>query len=208
MRGDTNMTTPISSEATQVARPQRADARRNRARILDAARGVLAEHGVEAGMDEIARRADLGVGTLYRHFPTKEALVDAIASDHFAELAELAGRALEAEGTPGARFNEFMWSAARRTRADAAMAQVMAEQPQVLDRVAGSKSALTERVDELVRQAVASGELRPDATGADVPAIMCGLGSMVAMERVKPGVGWERYLTIALDGLRHGAPGA
>ena len=202
------MTTTRETPVTPAERPLRADARRNRARILDAARGVLAEHGVEAGMDEIARRADLGVGTLYRHFPTKDALVDAIASDHFAELAELAGRALEGDGTPGERFTQFIWAAARRTRADAAMAQVMAAQPQVLDRVAGTKDALTDRVDDLVAQAVASGELRPDATGGDVPAIMCGLGSVVATERIRQGATWERYLTIALDGLRHGAPNA
>ena len=202
------MTTPATSATTPADRPQRADARRNRARILDAARVVLAELGVEAGMDEIARRADVGVGTLYRHFPTKDALVEAIAADHFAELAELAGRALEADGTPGERFTGFMWSAAMRTRADAAMAQVMAEHPQVLDRVAGTKSALVERVAELVRAAVASGELRPDATGDDVGAIMCGLGSVVASERVRGGADGERYLTIALDGLRHRGPDA
>ena len=60
----------------------------------------------------------------------------------------------------------------------------------------------------LVAQAVASGELRPDATGGDVPAIMCGLGSVVTTERIRPGATWERSLTIALDGLRHGAPNA
>ena len=63
-------------------------------------------------------------------------------------------------------------------------------------------------VADLVAQAVASGELRPDATGGDLPAIMCGLGSVVATERIRPGATWERYLTIALDGLRHGAPNA
>ena len=202
------MTITPATPATPAERPLRADARRNRARILDAARAVLAEQGVEAGMDDIAARADLGVGTLYRHFPTKDALVEAIASDHFAELAELAGRALEGAGTPGERFTRFIWDAAHRTHADAAMAQVMAAQPQVLDRVAGTKEALTARLDQLVRAAVASGELRPDATWGDVPAIMCGLGSVVATERIRPGATWERYLTIALDGLRHGAPNA
>ncbi len=199
-------TIPATSVIDTPARPMRADARRNRARILDAARAVLAEHGVDAGMDEIARSADLGVGTLYRHFPTKEALIDAIAADHFAELAELAGRALDGSGSPGERFTDFIWSAARRTRGDAAMAQVMAANAQVLDRVAGTKVALTERVDLLVQAAVASGELRADASGADVPAIMCGLGSVVATEALGHGAGWERYLTLALDGLRYGAP--
>ena len=202
------MTITPATPATPTERPLRADARRNRARILDAARVVLAEQGVEAGMDDIAARADLGVGTLYRHFPTKDALVEAIAADHFAELAELAGRALDGPGTPGERFTGFIWDAARRTREDAAMAQVMAAQPQVLDRVAGTKDALTERLDVLVRAAVASGELRADATWGDVPAIMCGLGSVVATEPIRPGATWERYLTIALDGLRHGAPNA
>lgn len=199
--------TPVTPDLAEP-RQLRADARRNRARILDAARSVLAEQGVGAGMDDIARRADVGVGTLYRHFPTKEALVEAIAADHFGEIAELAGRALEAPGTPGERFIGFMWDAARRTRADTAMAQVMAVQPAVLDRAAATRDTLIERVDALVAAAVASGELRPDASGDDVPAIMCGLGSVVASDAVRPGAGWERYLSIALDGLRLGAPNA
>ena len=77
---------------TQVAgRPLRADARRNRERVLQAAREVFAEQGREAQMDDVARRAAVGVGTVYRHFPTKEALIDAIAGE--ALRAAAGGRA-------------------------------------------------------------------------------------------------------------------
>src|SRR3954454_9994861 len=76
---------------TQVAgRPLRADARRNRERVLTAAREVFAEHGREAQMDDVARRAAVGVGTVYRHFPTKEALIDALVAEAFERLLGVA----------------------------------------------------------------------------------------------------------------------
>ena len=75
---------------------QRADARRNRERVLAAARAQFAANGLEAQIDDIARAADVGVGTVYRHFPTKEALLQALAADRFTRLAEWAREALEA----------------------------------------------------------------------------------------------------------------
>jgi AcrR family transcriptional regulator len=80
----------------QVERTQRADARRNRERVLSAARAQFAANGLEAQIDDIARAADVGVGTVYRHFPTKEALLEALAADRFIRLAEWAREALEA----------------------------------------------------------------------------------------------------------------
>ena len=81
---------------SQVAdRPLRADARRNRERVIAAARAVFAEHGRDAQMDDVARRAGVGVGTVYRHFPTKEALLVALALDAFERVVAEARRALE-----------------------------------------------------------------------------------------------------------------
>ena len=77
-------------ETKPPARGQRADARRNRAKVLEAARHQLAEHGLDTQVDEIAREAGVGVGTVYRHFPTKEALFEALAEDKFEGLARAA----------------------------------------------------------------------------------------------------------------------
>ncbi len=188
-----------------TVRPLRADARRNRERIVAAAREVLAEQGIDAQMDDIAARAGVGVGTVYRHFPTKDALVGALAAQHFEAITTLAVSALDGPGTPGERLEAFLWDSARRMRGDAALAEIMAERPQVMGSAAAEQERLLDTVGELVGQGVASGELRADAGRDDVPTIMCGLGSVMAKEQLGAIGGWERYLTLMLDGLR--APG-
>src|SRR3954465_3690398 len=110
---------------TQVAgRPLRADARRNRERVLTAAREVFAEHGSEAQMDDVARRAEVGVGTVYRHFPTKEALFAALLEDTFARIADRARLALEQEDAWEA-FTALMWDAGESLAGDRALAEAM-----------------------------------------------------------------------------------
>ena len=84
-----------------VEPPLRADARRNRAAIVKAARAVFAKHGRDAQMDDVARRAKVGVGTVYRHFPTKEALLEALAEDRFRQLAEYATSGVDDRGAVG-----------------------------------------------------------------------------------------------------------
>src|SRR5687767_3365574 len=91
-------------------KPLRADARRNREKVMAAARGAFAEHGSEAQMDEIARRAEVGVGTVYRHFPTKEALCGALIEDTFARLADEARAALD-EADAWAALTGLLWAA-------------------------------------------------------------------------------------------------
>ena len=92
--------------------PLRADARRNRERILDAARDAFAEHGRAVPLDEIATRAGVGPGTVYRHFPTKEALVEAVAAAGYEEICEIARESLELDD-PWQAFNDFMWRGAQ-----------------------------------------------------------------------------------------------
>src|SRR5918912_4352335 len=106
MAGDARLAAPLTH------RPLRADAARNRARVLDAARGAFAESGLGVGVEEIARRAGVGKGTLYRRFPTKEALVRAIFDDILAEYERLAAAAAE-EPDAGEAFARFLDGAAR-----------------------------------------------------------------------------------------------
>jgi AcrR family transcriptional regulator len=181
-------------------RPPRADARRNRARVLEAARSCFAESGLEAQVDEIARCAGVGVGTVYRHFPTKEALYEALAADHFLRLAATAREAL-GEADPWEAFSGFMRRSAELQASDRALAEVMAAQPGVMRDAARNREDLHSAVAELVSRAQAAGSLRPDVVPADVPMLMCGIGRATRSAGA-PGISWERYLAVVLDGLR------
>jgi AcrR family transcriptional regulator len=177
-------------------KPLRADARRNRERILKAARAVFADHGIEAQIDDVAKRAKVGVGTVYRHFPTKEALLDAVVRERFEEIAGYAEEALRHEDA-WEGFSELIWRAAERNAADRAFCEVCAftDQTRIVEEtgLAGHTSTLMER-------AKAQGTLRADATQMDIPIMMAGCGSVM---RIHPSPDiWRRYLTIMLDGMR------
>jgi AcrR family transcriptional regulator len=189
----------------QAARPLRADARRNRERVLTAARACYAEHGREAQIDEIARKAGVGVGTVYRHFPTKEALGQAIAADHFERLAAGAREGLEHENA-WQGFCDFMSRAAEVQANDRALAEVISAQPEAMQEAAAHRDDLHEAVAQLVVRAQKAGALRADVVPEDVPMLLCGLGRATRVGSTGPTMSWERYLVIMLDGLL--APGA
>jgi AcrR family transcriptional regulator len=178
------------------AKPLRADARRNRERILKAARAVFAEQGMHSQIDDVARRAKVGVGTVYRHFPTKEALVDALVRERFEEIAGYAREALEREDA-WEGFCELIWRAAERNAADLTFLEAVAftDQSGVVAEV-----GLRDSTDELVRRAKAQGKMRADATQEDVPMMMCGASSVMRLSPTPDA--WRRYLTLMLDGLR------
>jgi AcrR family transcriptional regulator len=181
--------------------PRRADARRNREKILQAARAAFAEDGLDAQMPELARRAGVGVGTLYRHFPTKDALVCALAQDHFTQLGDLAEDACE-ERDAWSALAELIWTSARMFAEDRGLAEIAAKQPQAIQRVAEEQDRLVGHVARLVDRAKADGRVRADASVDDVGTIMCGLGAVARMQVLGKPVSWERYVTLMLDGLR------
>ncbi|HEX2468446.1 MAG TPA: TetR/AcrR family transcriptional regulator [Solirubrobacterales bacterium] len=188
--------------APAVVVKQRADARRNRKRVLDAARAQFAEHGVEAQIDDIARAAGLGVGTVYRHFPTKDALLEALAADRFQRLAEWADEAL-AEPDPWEAFCHFLRRSAELQASDRALSKLMSER-ESFQGAANEAARLLEATQAVVDRTQASGELRPEITAEDVAMLMCGLGSSCGPHGFagKHGMGWERYLDILIAGLR------
>ena len=151
-------------------------------------------------MDDIARRAGVGVGTVYRHFPTKEALYEALAADHFLRLAATA-REAPGGADPWEAFSGFMRRSAELQASDRALAEVMAAQPEVMRDAARNREDLHAAVAELVSRAQAVGVLRADVVPADVPMLMCGIGRATCASG-GPGMSWERYLAIVLDGLR------
>ena len=184
----------VSIGTQELSRPLRADARRNRERVLKAARAVFAAKGRDAHCEDIARRAKVGVGTVYRHFPTKDALLEALAREQFDVLTQWAREAEQAPD-PWAAFNALIWRGAEFQAKDRALMEAVAAFKPSVARQAEELHACTER---LMRRAQAEGEMRADATGEDVRLMMCGLGSVMQMS----GDGWRRYLTVMLDGLR------
>ena len=177
-----------------LERPLRADARRNRERILRAARAVFAEKGREAQVDDVARRAKVGVGTVYRHFPTKEALLEALALEQFERITGWARDAL-AEEDAWKAFEAMIWRGAELQASDRALMEAVADAKSRVARDAHELHACTE---ELLARARAAGVARADATAEDVQLMMCGLGSVMQ----RPGEIWRRYLELMLDGLR------
>jgi len=183
-----------------VERVLRADARRNRKRVLDAARRCMAREGLDAQIEEIARTAGVGIGTVYRHFPTKEHLVEALATARFERLAELAREALERD-EPWAGFEQFMRTSAAIQSDDRALSEVLTSRPETMARAAESVDILA-LVSELMGRGQAAGVIRADADPRDVPMLMCALAGAHRNPYTHP----ERYIGIVLDGLR--APGA
>jgi AcrR family transcriptional regulator len=196
----TTQATPTPA-APAVEVKQRADARRNRKRVLDAARMLLAEHGLDVHVGRIARTAGVGVGTVYRNFPTKEDLLQAMADERFAFFAERARAALE---DPDAwhGFSELMRECARVTAEDRALSEAMDQLPSLCG-TAADKAGLNELTGELIERAKADGAMRTDFSVDDIPSIMRGLARATApREQAPPPMRWERYLEIILAGLR------
>jgi AcrR family transcriptional regulator len=181
-------------------RPLRADARRNRERVITAAAAVFAEHGHDAQMDDVAKRAGVGVGTVYRHFPTKEALIEALAIDRFEKVLAVGEEAL-LHPDPWAAFEGALWAGAELTAADRSFSEIVGELagpmllPEQLER------DMRETYGELIRRAQEVGALRADLVFDDIPMFMCGIGLGARKTHPCPDA-WKRHVSIVIDGLR------
>jgi AcrR family transcriptional regulator len=203
---DTELTFRLSSPTVRrvtnvIHRPLRADARRNRERVIAAARQVFGERGREAQMDDVARAAEVGVGTVYRHFPTKEALLEALAVDAFDRIRAIARENLAHVEDPWEAFTQTLWQGAEILAADRALSEVLAEVPGPVPIGIDAQRELNETMAELVRRAKEAGALRPDTVLDDVPMVMCGIGAATRKSHMCPGA-WRRHMTIVIDGLR------
>ncbi len=198
---DVPVVKPYSRLMSQLApRPLRADARRNRERVLVAAQVVFGEHGREAQMDDVARRAGVGVGTVYRHFPTKEALIEALAVDRFERILEVGKAALE-RTDPWEAFVEALWSGAELTAADRSFTEIVGEIQGPMPLPATLQQDMNDTFGELVRRAQATGMLRADLVIDDIPMLMCGIGLGARKTHSCPDA-WRRHISIVIDGLR------
>jgi AcrR family transcriptional regulator len=198
----TTTTRPLK-QATDGEPKLRADARRNREAVLAAARRRFAKCGLECQMEDIARTAGVGVGTVYRHFPTKNDLIAALVADRFERLAARAREALAEEDSWDA-FCDLMRYSAELQVSDRALSEIISSQPQLGQHEAVA-SGLVDTTTELIAKAQRAGEMRKDAVIEDVPTLICGLGAVAAGSGNMVELNWERYVEIMLDGLR--APG-
>jgi AcrR family transcriptional regulator len=188
--------------STIARRPLRADARRNREKVVAAASSAFAEIGLEAQVEDIARRAGVGVGTVYRHFPTKEALVEALAEEHFTRLADTVEAALDEHGNAWDVFSAAIWRAATAAADDVAWCEIIGGRQSAGEAGSRGEQRLGAALATLIGRAQAAGVMREDATVEDIKTIMCGFGHVAAAQRAGAPLDWKRYLEIALDGLR------
>jgi AcrR family transcriptional regulator len=179
-----------------VPRTQRADARRNHQRVILAARACMARDGLEAQMEDIARAAGVGVGTVYRHFSTKEQLVEALAIDRFERLEQLAREALDDED-PWRSFEQFIRASAQIQTEDRALSEVLTQRPEIMS-YAAQRVGILDLVSVLLERAQKAGVVRKDAHPRDIPMIMCALAGTFRNPMSNP----DRYIGIVLDGLR------
>jgi AcrR family transcriptional regulator len=182
-----------------MTRPLRADAARNRALLLAAAADEFAEHGLDASVADIARRAGVGKGTVFRHFATKDELIAAIVLDRIEELTA-AGRDLLDAADAGAALLDFLTvAAAQRQQRDLSFLHGAAA---LQGRVPQVQAEMYAVIDRLVGRARSHGAIREDVTGHDVILLMCAPSHIVDHVPDAPPDLWQRYLHIIFDGLR------
>jgi len=178
----------------------RADAQRNLVRVLDAAREVFAEQGVDAPVTEIADRAGVGVGTIFRRFPTKDDLLVAVVEQRTQQLIEAADLALESRD-PGAALRGFMETATAMQISDVCWCEAGAD---LFERegIRELTDVLVGKIGELLTSAQTAGQIRSDVRALDIPVLLMAVAkSGLMLEDAVPGA-WKRYLAIILDGLR------
>ncbi|QDY11267.1 TetR family transcriptional regulator [Micromonospora sp. HM134] len=180
-------------------RPLRADAARNRELLLAAAADEFAERGLDASVADIARRAGVGKGTVFRHFATKDDLIAAIVLDRIHALNTVGDRLLDA-ADPGAALLEFLTVAAhQRQQRDLSFLQEAGELNAEVTQV---RSQMFDTVHTLVDRAREHGAVRADVTGTDVILLMCAPNYVTSYVPDAPPDLWQRYLAIIFDGLR------
>jgi AcrR family transcriptional regulator len=166
-----------------------------------AARSAFAEIGIDVSVEEIAHRAGVGMGTLYRRFPTKDALIDAVFEQHLERIAASAEAGL---GRPDAwtAFLDYLTDVVRLQATDCGLSQILGAYLSAEHLVARARNRLRPLVGQLIEQAQEQGELRPDVVYEDISVLLWTTGRVVDATRDVEPEFWQRYLALAVDGLR------
>ncbi len=189
----------VEDHSLTTTRAPRSDAVRNRERLLEAAKAVFSAGGPDASLEAVARRARVGIGTLYRHFPTREALFEAVYRREVEQLADLAEK-LKAEPAPAEALRRWLHSNVEFVATKKGMSQALAlAAHSASELVAYSYDRLTKAVGALLDRAIAAGEIRDDISPEDV------LRALVGMCYMRDQPGWQesvlRLVDVFVDGL-------
>jgi AcrR family transcriptional regulator len=192
----------VTNTPIEIERPLRADARRNRERIIDAARALFAGEQPNVQMDEVAQHAGVGVGTVYRHFPDKEALMGELVRQRFDLFNEHLRQALADEHSSAfsALAGALRANVASVAEDAATRFAFMSGGERVFAHAASEMEEFMLLAGELVRRAHLAGELREEFGVDDIPMVMCGICATIGVS--KPGWNWERHLSLILHGMR------
>ena len=183
-----------------AARPLRADAERNRRRIVDAAKRLFAERGVAVSVEDIAAAAGVGIGTFYRRFPDRESLVEAVFATKLERATESARAALEVED-PWEGFRTFVTSVARMHARDRGLNDILLSSDRGRERVAAFRETIQPLAAQLLERAKAAGALREDVSLFDIAMLHQAVAAIAEITRdVSPDY-FERTLTLMVDGL-------
>jgi AcrR family transcriptional regulator len=194
----------VEAEPAEPGRKSRADGQRNRERLLQTAKAAFADTGPDVSLEEIARRAGVGIGTLYRHFPNRDAIVEAVYRREVQQLADAAAR-LQETLPPGEALHEWMrlfvdYIATKKVIGSALGSMVGG----VSELFAASGALITGAMSALVERASASGDIRADVDPADL------LRALAGFTYGATGPDWEasalRLIDILMDGLRPQSP--
>lgn len=185
----------------ETRRVLRKDAERNRQRVLTAARELFAEKGLEATLNDVARHANVGVGTVYRRFATKEELLDAVFEDGIGQVVALAETALQKENS----WDGFVWfveQSCELTATDRGLREMVYSRAYGGYGVECTRLRLSPPVSELVERARKDGYLRPDVESTDMPILSLLAGTVSEWAgHVAPEL-WRRYIALLLEGMR------
>jgi AcrR family transcriptional regulator len=191
---------PIAGEQTGT----RSHALRNHERLVAAARDVFAEQGVDAPLEAIARRAGVGIGTLYRHFATREALVEAIFERRIGDVIAVA-EAAAAEPDGWTAFAGMLERTLELQAGDRVLKEIVLRYPPAPGRLDSAREKLRALFERVLDHARAGGALRPDFTVSDLALLLWSFAPLMdATAGVAPDA-WRRHLHLLLDGLRAGA---
>jgi AcrR family transcriptional regulator len=185
----------------QPPRRLRADAQRNRAKLTDAASAVFAKHGLDAPLDEIARRAGVSIGTLYNHFPTREAFLDEVFPRRVATLADAAATALRMDDA-WAGFVHYLETLFALQASDRGLNEALTRRFPDTPALQEACAAGLQDVGRIIERAQRAGALRPDFAPTDLVCLSWAVSRLIeATEPVSPGT-WRRCFRFLLDGLR------
>jgi AcrR family transcriptional regulator len=194
-------TSAADSQRPPEAGRLRADAMRNREAVVAAARQVFAEAGLDAPLEEIARRAGVGIGTLYRRFPSRLDLVDAILTSAVEAHVRVADEAL-AIADPWEGFVHFLTEALRLQASDRGLNDMMSMRLPRATQAEAAKRRFFEAQAEIISRAQRSGELRADVTPEDLALLVWATTRIVEATDGVAADAWQRHLGLLLDGFR------